>query len=122
MKTVLIADDDRNLRRLYKEELEAEGYRVVLASTGNEALDLVRRETPDVVIMDIRMPEMDGLEAMVRMLKDRGGLPIILYSAYSNYHDNFLTWAADGYLIKSSNLDPLKKKIREILEPSSNAA
>jgi CheY-like chemotaxis protein len=115
MKTILVVDDDKNLRRLYREELEAEGYRVVLASDGNQALAAVRDENPDAVIMDIRMPEIDGLEAMVRILKDRGRLPVILNTAYSTYHDNFLAWAAEGYLIKSSNMDPLKQKIREVL-------
>jgi len=115
MKTILVVDDDKNLRRLYREEFEAEGYRVVLASDGSQALEMMRNENPDLVIMDIRMPEIDGLEAMVRILKDRGRLPIILNTAYSSYHDNFLTWAAEGYLIKSSNLDPLKQKVREVL-------
>jgi CheY-like chemotaxis protein len=115
MKTILIVDDDKHLRRLYKDELEAEGYRVALAANGLEALNLVSRETPDLVLMDIRMPEMDGLEAMARLLRDRGGVPVLLYTAYSSYQDNFLTWAAEGYLIKSSDLEPLKQKIREIL-------
>ena len=115
MKTILIVDDDKHLRRLYKDELEAEGYRIALAANGLEALNLASGETPDLVLMDIRMPEMDGLEAMGRLLRDRGGVPILLNSAYASYQDNFLTWAAEGYLIKSSDLEPLKQKIREIL-------
>ncbi len=122
MKTILIVDDDKNLRRLYKVELEAEGYRVLLASDGREALVTVQDQNPDIVIMDIRMPEMDGLEAMVKLLKERGQLPVILNSAYSNYQDNFLTWAAEGYLIKSSDLQPLKQKIRDVLQSTPSAA
>ena len=122
MKTILVVDDDKNLRRLYRAELEAEGYRVLLASDGAQALTVVREEHPDIVIMDIRMPGMDGLEAMVRLLAERGNLPVILNSAYSHYQDNFLAWAAEGYLIKSSNLDPLKQKIRELLQLRSTAA
>ncbi len=115
MKTILVVDDDKNLRRLYKDELEAEGYRVALAENGREALEIVSREIPSLVLMDIRMPEMDGLEAMARLLKKHGRVPILLNSAYSSYQDNFLTWAAEGYLIKSSDLEPLKRKIRDIL-------
>ncbi len=122
MKTILIVDDDKNLRRLYKVELEAEGYRVLLASDGREALVTVQDQNPDIVIMDIRMPEMDWLEAMVKLLKERGQLPVILNSAYSNYQDNFLTWAAEGYLIKSSDLQPLKQKIRDVLQSTPSAA
>jgi CheY-like chemotaxis protein len=115
MKTILIVDDDRNLRRLYKEELEAEGYRVLLADNGKQAIQAAASEPPDVVVMDIRMPEMDGLEAMACVLREHRRVPIILNTAYSCYQDDFLTWAADGYIIKSADLQPLKDKIREIL-------
>ncbi len=115
MKTILVVDDDKNLRRLYKDELEADGYRVTLAANGREALEVVSRELPDLVLMDIRMPEVDGLEAMAHILKQQGRVPILLNSAYSSYQDSFLTWAADGYILKSSDLEPLKRKIREIL-------
>ncbi len=115
MKTILVVDDDKNLRRLYKYELEADGYRVVLAENGREALEQVSKEVPDLVLMDIRMPELDGLEAMAHALKKYGRIPILLNSAYSSYQDNFLAWAAEGYLIKSSDLEPMKKKIRDIL-------
>jgi CheY-like chemotaxis protein len=115
MKTILIVDDDRNLRRLYKEELEAEGYQIALAANGREALDFVSREAPDLVVMDVRMPEMDGLEAMARLLRKHGGVRILLNTAYSSYQNNFLTWAADGYIIKSSDLGPLKEKINDLL-------
>jgi CheY-like chemotaxis protein len=53
MKTILIVDDDKSLRRLYKDELEAEGYNIILATNGWQALDLVSRENPDLIIMDI---------------------------------------------------------------------
>ncbi len=117
MKTVLVVDDDRNVRRLYKAELEAEGYQTILAENGWEATALVGRKLPDAVILDIRMPEMDGLEAMARILGENRKVPIILNTAYSCYQENFLAWAADGYLIKSADLEPLKTKLREILNP-----
>lgn len=116
MKTVLVVEDDRNLRRLYKAELESEGYRVVMAENGRQAADFVNTEIPDIVVMDIRMPVMDGLDAMAEILRDHGKVPIILNTAYSSYQDEFLSWAADAYIIKSADLGPLKNKIREILE------
>ncbi len=115
MNTILIVDDDRNLRKLYQAELESEGYRILLAKNGIEATACVSREIPDVIIMDIRMPGRDGLDAMAQILQDHGKIPIILNSAYSSYQDEFLTWAADAYIIKSSDLEPLKRKVREIL-------
>jgi len=121
MKTILIVDDDKNLRRLYKDELEAEGYRIVMATNGRQAIDIVSWEKPDLIVMDIRMPEIDGLEAMVRILREHGELPVILNTAYASYQDDFLAWAADGYLVKSSDLEPLKYKIREVLKPANHA-
>ena len=115
MKTILVADDDKNLRRLYKAELEAEGYRIMLAENGLQATDIIERENPDVVVMDIRMPEVNGLEAMAKILKKNRRVPIILNSAYSYFQDDFLTWAADAYIMKSADLQPLKEKIREVL-------
>jgi CheY-like chemotaxis protein len=124
MKTILVADDDRNLRRLYKAELEAEGYRIMLAENGLQATDIIERENPDLVVMDIRMPEVDGLEAMAKILKKNRRVPIILNSAYSYFQDDFLTWAADAYIMKSADLQLLKEKIREVLcssEPTSTS-
>ena len=115
MRTILVVDDDKSLRRLYKAELEAEGYRIRLAANGRQAINAVEEETPDLVIMDIRMPEMDGLESMARVLREHKSVPLILNTAYSCYQDNFLTWAAEGYIIKSADLQPLKEKIREVL-------
>ena len=115
MKTILVVDDDKNLRRLYRAELEAEGYRVLLAENGRRACELIETEHFDIVVMDIRMPEMDGLEAMARILRERQHVPVILNTAYSSYLDNFSSWAAEGYVIKSADMEPLKEKIRETL-------
>ena len=122
MKTILVADDDKNLRRLYKAELEAEGYRIMLAENGLQATDIIERENPDVVVMDIRMPEVNGLEAMAKILKKNRRVPIILNSAYSYFQDSFLTWAADAYIMNSADLQPLKEKIREVLCSSTQTS
>jgi DNA-binding NtrC family response regulator len=116
MKTILIVDDDRNLRRLYKAEFEAEGYRVISAEDGRRALELLLQEHPELVIMDIRMPDMDGLESMARMMHETGKVRVILNTGYSSYIDNFMTWAAEGFVIKSSDLTPLKEKVRQAFD------
>ena len=117
MSTILIVEDDPNLGTLYQAELEAEGFRILLARDGNEAADFVARQIPDLIVMDIRLPEKDGLDTMTQILRDYGKIPIILNSSYSSYQDDFHTWAADAYIIKSADLAPLKSKIREILNP-----
>ena len=68
MTTILLVEDDKNQRLLYEQELRHEGYEVVAASNGKEALEEVQEKLPDIVIMDINMPKMDGIEAMGRIL------------------------------------------------------
>ena len=116
MTKVLVVDDEKNLRTLYECELGEAGYDVVVASDGTEALRMVESEKPDLVVLDIRMPGPDGLETMGRMLSRDNRLPVILNSAYSSYKESFLSWSADAYVVKSSDLSELKTKIREVLE------
>ncbi len=82
-------------------------------------MDKVKAGKYDLVILDIRMPEMDGIEALGKILSRDKKIPIIIYTAYSNYKSNFMTWTADAYITKSSNLQELKDKIREILSARS---
>jgi len=114
MKTVLVADDEVSIRKLYQRELQEEGYNVVFATNGQEAIQKVRDMTPDLVIMDIRMPGMDGLEAMGRILEENNQVPVVINTAYSAYKDSFLSWCADAYVTKSSDLTELKDTIRSI--------
>jgi two-component system, response regulator, stage 0 sporulation protein F len=115
MARILVVEDEQNQRELYTMELEDEGYEVEQASNGREAVDLVKKNKYDMVILDIRMPEMDGIEALGKILSRDKKIPIIIYTAYSNYKSNFMTWTADAYVTKSSNLGELKEKIKEIL-------
>ncbi len=114
MAKLLVVDDEMPLRLLYEKELTEEGYAVVLASDGREAIKKIEEETPDLVILDIQMPDIDGLEAMGKILGNFK-LPVIINTAYSSYKSNFMSWAAEAYVVKSSNLDELKSTIREVL-------
>jgi len=112
---VLIVDDEENVRFLYEQELIDEGYTTVLARDGKECLEKVADESPDVVLLDIRMPKMDGLEAIGKIIELNKNIPIIINSAYSTYKDDFMSWAADAYVVKSYDLDTLKSTIRDVL-------
>ena len=115
MTKILVVDDEKNLRTLYKSELTHEGYDVVVALDGQEAIRMLEAEKPDLVVLDIRMPGIDGLETMARLLGKDHHLPVILNTAYSSYRDSFLSWPAEAYVIKSSDLTELKTRIREVL-------
>ena len=119
MTTILLVEDDENQRLLYEQELMHEGYEVVTASNGKEALEKVQKKLPDIVIMDINMPKMDGIEAMGRILGKNKEIPVIINTAYSNYKDSFMSWAADAYIVKTSDLSELKEKIKEVLAKKS---
>lgn len=118
MKKLLIVDDEKNLRLLYKTEFESEGYQVETAADAQDALKKFEHERYDLVILDIKMPGMDGLEALGKFLGRDNKLPVIINSAYDSYKDNFMSWAADSYVIKSSDIGELKQKVKEALGES----
>ncbi|MBI5196629.1 MAG: response regulator [Nitrospirae bacterium] len=110
---ILIVDDDQHIQLLYKEELEEEGYEVVVAGTGKEALTLFDKEKPDIVTLDILMPDIDGISLLRMMKEQRPKVPIIMSTAY-DYKDNFSVWASEAYLVKSSDLNELKATIKKL--------
>lgn len=116
MRHVLLVEDNENLCDLYRSELENEGYEVLVEHDGKSGLKRALREHPDLVIMDINLPEkMDGLESMSRMLGQDSSISVIIHTAYEQYRDNFLSWAADEYIVKSGNIQPLKDAINRVL-------
>jgi DNA-binding response OmpR family regulator len=115
-KRLLVAEDEKNLRLLYQTELGEEGYDVTMVKDAQEVLDHLKSESFDLIILDIQMPGMNGIELMEKILaRDKRQL-VILNTAYSVYKDNFMTWAADAYIVKSGDLTELKTRIRELLE------
>ncbi len=114
-KKILLVEDEENERLLYKEELEKEGFDVVCSSNGVDAVEMVAKEKCDLVILDLQMPQMDGIETLGKILTKKRDLPIIIYTAYPQYKDQFLTWAADAYLTKTTDISLLKNKVKTIL-------
>ncbi|MBI5558401.1 MAG: response regulator [Deltaproteobacteria bacterium] len=115
MKKILLVDDEESIHLLYREELEEEGYEVHSALSGEEALDKLHIIMPDLVILDINMPGMNGIDVLRRMKEINQELPVILSSAYQEFKQDLASWASDDYIVKSSNLDELKNAVRKYL-------
>jgi DNA-binding response OmpR family regulator len=112
---ILVVDDEKNILKLYKAELEDDGYQVVLANSGKEAIELFRSENPDLVTLDIMMPDMDGIQVLRQLKQEKPQVPVIMLTAY-DYRDDFSVWVSDAYVVKSSDLVTLKSTIKQILE------
>jgi DNA-binding response OmpR family regulator len=117
MSKVLIVDDEPHLRLLYETELRRAGYETMTAGNAQQGLEFVETMKPDLVILDIRMAGMDGIEALQRILERDNTIPVVLNTAFSSYRDNFLTWAADAYVTKSADVTELLDTVRDLLKP-----
>jgi len=112
---ILFVDDDEKQREQYRIRLERQGYRVRAVSGADAAMDALREERPDVVVLDIAMPERDGLSALQELLDADPGLPVVIHTAYPAYRDNFLAWAAEAYVVKSQDMAPLLEALERAM-------
>ena len=122
-RRILIVDDEPGLRELVRINLEHEGFGVLQAENGAESLTMVREEQPDLVIMDVMMPEMDGWEAC-KKLREFSQVPVLMLTARVQSQDivTGLDSGADDYLLKPFNMDELMARVRALLRrvPSPN--
>jgi two-component system, OmpR family, KDP operon response regulator KdpE len=119
---VLAVDDEAGILRLVKLELSQQGFRVVTAGSGEEALRVAEEQRPDIVLLDIVMPEMTGLEVM-RKLREQSNAPVILVTAKDTDSDKVrgLELGADDYIVKPFSPDELGARIRAVLRRSLGA-
>lgn len=115
MKNILLVDDEDSIHLLYREELEENGYAVHSAFSGEEALKILETLAADLVILDINMPGMNGLDALRKIKEMNPALPVILSSAYQEFKQDLSSWASDEYVVKSANLDELKEAVKKHL-------
>jgi DNA-binding response OmpR family regulator len=123
MKTILVADDKANIRNLVRDYLEAEGFRVVIATDGREALYAARAEKPDLILLDIMMPEMSGYDFIKSYRKERE-TPIILLTAKLDETDKVLglELGADDYVTKPFGMKELVARINAVLRRAERPA
>ena len=119
---ILIIDDDIDTLRLIDLALKKEGYQIVTANNGQEGLLKMSRETPDLILLDIMMPEMDGYEVARRLRQkpETSKIPILMFSAKSQVDDKVKGFesGADGYLTKPTHPTELQTHIKELLSRS----
>ncbi len=115
MKKVLVADDENLLCQLYTEELRSEGYEVFTTNEGAGLIEMIEQHKPDLIVLDIRMGEYDGLDLLQDIRNAYYEMPVILCSAYSSFRHDLKSIAADHYVVKSADLTELKIKINAAL-------
>src|SRR6476620_5831308 len=117
--TILTADDDPQLLRLIARNLEFEGYEVATASDGQLALEQIERVNPDLVLLDVMMPHMDGFQVTSRV-REFSAVPIIIVTARGQDQDKIkgLDLGADDYLTKPFSIEELLARVRAVLRRS----
>lgn len=116
MAKLLVIDDEGDIRHLYAAELEDEGHEVLTAGDSAEAMARLRNGKLDLIILDIKLDQESGLDLLQQIAREREDVPVILCTAFSSYKDDFSSWLADAYVVKSSNLEELKSEVRRVLE------
>ena len=113
---LLVIDDERSVCELLQRVFVEEGHEVAIQMDPIAALQVLEKEKFDCVLLDIKMPEMDGSEFLRRIRQFNKELPIIISTAYGDYvQQDFSAWLSDGYTVKSSDLTELKSLVKEML-------
>ena len=112
---IAIVDDEPDMRESISQWLVLSGFETETYPSAEDALKVIGADWPGIVVSDIRMPGMDGIELLGRVRAIHRDLPIIICTAYGDIRSDFGTWASDAFLTKSADLRELKAKIREFL-------
>jgi DNA-binding NtrC family response regulator len=120
MPKILVIDDDEVVRALYTEELTEDGYEVISTGDCSNLTKMISELAPDLILLDIRMGEYDGLELLQDIRRVFYNLPVVLCSAYSTFKFDLKSIAADYYVVKSADLQELKVAICKALEGTSS--
>jgi DNA-binding response OmpR family regulator len=115
MKRILLIDDEAIHRLLYRQEFEAEGYKILEACCCETARAQLGDGEIDLVILDILLPDGSCFELLEQIILKRRNLPVIINTAYDAFRFDFKTWAADAFVVKSSDLTELKSKVKRLM-------
>lgn len=115
MVKLLIVEYDDKSKALYRKEFQKEGYEVLLVQNTGEALQKMQDFNPDMFVLDLNLPDMDGIAVINSIIQTNKFLPIIINSATCRQKNNFNCWGTKTYLIKSTDVFELKNKVSEYL-------
>ncbi|MGD9076550.1 MAG: response regulator [Desulfobacteraceae bacterium] len=121
MAKILIVDDEEHIRFLYSEELSEAGYEVITAASGYKLMERIEDEEPDLIVLDIKMVDYNGLDLLQDIRNKFYNMPVVLCTAYDTFKEDMKSIAADFYVIKSFDLSELKSKIAMALEANVGA-
>ncbi len=115
MNRILVIDDEPNLRLIFREALSEGGYKVLEAESSQETFDILKRETVDLVVLDIKLRSESGLDVLQRIANEFPNLPVILCSAYVSFQNDYTSWLAESYIVKSSDPEELLGEVNKVL-------
>lgn len=115
MKKILLIDDDPSIREFYKDYLEERGFEVYLAQDGFQGVTLYKEKMPDLVLLDISMPQKSGLEVLKEIKQINESVPVFMLTAYEEHKRNFATLYADEYFVKSKRPALIVERIEKAL-------
>jgi DNA-binding NtrC family response regulator len=116
MSTILIIDEDQTIRLLYAVELADEGYDVITCGNASSVMQLIRQKRPDLIVMEILLGKLNGLDILQDIRATYPDLPVILCTVSPNFKHDRRSAPAHGYVIKSSKVKELKAVIEDVLE------
>jgi len=118
MNRILIVDDEESIQLLFADELTEEGYEVITTGDGSALMELVEEKRPDLVVLDVKLVENDGLDLLQDIRNTYYDLPVVICTAYPDFKYDLKSIAADYYVVKSSDSRELKEKVKMAIEGS----
>ncbi len=122
-KRVLLVDDDADMRKVFSKRLELAGYEVVRAGDGEEALTEVTSQAPDLIILDVMLPKMNGFEVCAKLKQDpaTSKIPIVMFTAKGQPEDHLagLMFGADAYISKTCEAQELLDQVKGLIQQAS---
>lgn len=115
MMKILIVDDEPNIRLVYGEALNDEGYEVLESESGEEAFQILYREPVDLIILDVKLRFESGLNVLQKITEEFPDIPVLILSAYTSFQRDYTSWFAKNYILKSSDTSELLQEVNKAL-------